>query len=119
MGLKAIRMRVLRSNARNPKGGEETTPSIIRVIQIIQGGKEMPPDGGIILPEDVQVKPLIPKSFLDPSLNVRVLVGAMNSNSFLGGHADLDGGHPGLVEDFLEKVLVAKMPSAHLGPKIV
>jgi hypothetical protein len=79
----------------------------------------MPHDGGIILPEDVQVKPLIPKSFLDPSLSVRVLIGAMSSNSFLGGHADLDDGHPGLVEDFLERVLVVEMPSAPLGPKIV
>jgi hypothetical protein len=43
----------------------------------------------------------------------------MGSNSFLGGHADLDGGHLGLVEDPLEGVLVAKVPSAPLGPEIV
>jgi hypothetical protein len=102
-----------------PKGKEATTPSNIKVIQIVQGGKEMPPDGGIVLPEDVQMKPLISKSFFDPSLSVRVFVGAMSSNSFLGGHADLDGGHPGQVEYSLERVLVAKVPSAPFGPEIV
>ncbi len=46
----------------NPEeGGEATTPSIIREIQIVQRGKEMPPDGGIVLPENVQVKPLLSK----------------------------------------------------------
>jgi len=79
----------------------------------------MPPDGGIVLPKDVQVKPFILKSFLDPSLTVRVLVGAMSSNSFPGGHANLDGSHPSLVEDSLEKVLVVEVPLAPLKPKIV
>jgi hypothetical protein len=35
------------------EGGKATTPSIIRVIQIVQRGKEMPLDGDIVLLEDV------------------------------------------------------------------
>jgi len=46
----------------NPREGEEATaPSNIRKVQIIHGGKEVPPDGGIVLPENVQVKPCLPK----------------------------------------------------------
>jgi hypothetical protein len=60
--IKAIWMWVLRSNAENPGEGEEATaPSNIRKVQIIHGGKEMPPNGGIVFPENVQVKPFLPK----------------------------------------------------------
>jgi hypothetical protein len=53
---------VLWRDAENPGEGEEATaPSNIRKVQIVHGGKEMPPDGGIILPENVQVKPFLPK----------------------------------------------------------
>jgi len=46
----------------NPgEGGEAATLSIIREVQIVQGGKEMPSDGGIVLPEDVHVKPFLSK----------------------------------------------------------
>ncbi len=44
------------------RGGEVVAPSNIREIQKVQGGKVMPPDGGIVLPKNVQVKPLFPKS---------------------------------------------------------
>jgi hypothetical protein len=44
------------------EGQEATAPSIIRKIQIVQRGKEMPPDGGIVLPENVQMKPFLSKS---------------------------------------------------------
>jgi hypothetical protein len=43
------------------EGREATTPSIISEIQIVQRGKEMPPDGGIVLPENVHVKPFFSK----------------------------------------------------------
>jgi hypothetical protein len=50
------------SGAEKPRKGEEATaPSNIRKVQIIHGGKEVPPNGGTILTEDVQVKPFFPK----------------------------------------------------------
>jgi hypothetical protein len=47
--------------SRKPYAGKEATaPSIIRIIQIVQGGgEELPPDGGVVLPEDVHVKPFL------------------------------------------------------------
>jgi hypothetical protein len=45
------------------RGGEEATaPSNIIKVQIVHGGKEMPLDGVIVLPENVQVEPFLPKS---------------------------------------------------------
>jgi hypothetical protein len=41
--------------------GEATAPSIIKEIQIIQRGEEMPPGGGIVLPENVYAKPFLSK----------------------------------------------------------
>jgi hypothetical protein len=62
LGIKAIWMWVPQSNTENPREGEEaTTPSNIRKFQIVHGGKVMPPNGGIILPENVQVEPFFPK----------------------------------------------------------
>jgi hypothetical protein len=43
----------------------------------------------------------------------------MRSNGFPSGHTDLNGGHPGLKEDFLKGVLVSEVPSAPLGPEVV
>ncbi len=40
---------------------EATAPSIIRKVRKVQGGKEMPPDGGIVLPENVHMQPFLPK----------------------------------------------------------
>jgi len=40
---------------------EATTPSIIRKIKIVQRGKEMPPNGGIVLPKNVHVQPFLSK----------------------------------------------------------
>jgi hypothetical protein len=39
-------------------GREATAPSIIRKVKIIQRGEEMPLNGGIILSQNVHVKPL-------------------------------------------------------------
>jgi len=42
-------------------GREARAPSIIRIMQIVQRGHEMPPNGGIILAQNVHVKPLFSK----------------------------------------------------------
>jgi len=40
----------------NPREGREAkTPLIIRNVQIVQRKEEMPPNGGIVLPENVHV----------------------------------------------------------------
>ncbi len=43
----------------------------------------------------------------------------MRSNGFLGGHFDLNSGHPGLEEDFFERVLVIEMLSTPLKPEVI
>jgi hypothetical protein len=65
------------------------------------------------------MKPLFSKSNIDSNLNVRVLVGAGGSNSFLGGHADLNGGHPGLMKHPFEGVTITEVPSAPFGPEVI
>ncbi len=56
----------------------------------------MPPNGGIVRPEDVQVKPFFPKSKLNATLNDRVPGGTVGSNGLPSGHTDLNRRHPGL-----------------------
>ncbi len=51
-------------------------------------------------------------------MDVGVLGGAVRSNGFPSGHTDLNGGHPGLKEDFFERVLVSEVLSAPLGPEV-
>jgi hypothetical protein len=47
---------------RTPRRGEgAVAPSNIREIQIIQGGKEVPPNGGTVQSENVQMQPFFPK----------------------------------------------------------
>jgi hypothetical protein len=65
------------------------------------------------------MEPFIPKSFLNTNQSARVLVEAISINGFPSGHADLDGGHPSLMKDPLEKVLVTEVPSALLRPEII
>ncbi len=43
----------------------------------------------------------------------------MRSNGFPSGHTDLHSRHPGLGEDLLEGVLVAKVPSTSFGLEVV
>ncbi len=70
------------SVAGNPvKGEEATTTSIIKGIQKVQGGEVMPPDGGVIRPENVQVKPFFLKSNFNTTLNGRIPGGMVRSNS--------------------------------------
>jgi hypothetical protein len=54
----------------------------------------MPPNGGIILSQNVHVKPLLSKVKFNASLNIRVLGGSVRSNGLPSGHTDLNGGHP-------------------------
>jgi hypothetical protein len=76
----------------------------------------MPPDGGIVSPKNVHVEPLFSEINLDASLNGRVLGGLMRSNGLPRGHTDLNGGHPGLRENFLEGVLVPEVSPTSLRP---
>jgi hypothetical protein len=46
-------------------GREAAAPSSIRIIDEIQWGEVMPPDGGIVRPENVQMKPFFPKGELN------------------------------------------------------
>ncbi|CAK9871348.1 unnamed protein product [Sphagnum jensenii] len=43
----------------------------------------------------------------------------MGSDGFLSGHADFNGGHPSLMKNAFEGVLVTEMPSAPFRPKVV
>jgi hypothetical protein len=61
----------------------------------------MPLDGGIIRPENVQMKPLFPKSKLNAKLSVRVLGRTVRSNSLPSGHTDLHRRHPSAMENFV------------------
>jgi hypothetical protein len=46
-------------------GREAAAPSSIRIIDEVQGGEVMPPDGGIVRLENVQMKPFFPKGELN------------------------------------------------------
>jgi len=52
-------------------------------------------------------------------LGVRILGGAVRSNSLPSGHIDFNRRHPCLEEDLLEGVLVTKVPSAPFGLEVI
>jgi len=82
----------------NPfRGREATAPSVIRKIREVQ---RLEDSGGAITPDDVHMKPFRSKSELNPSLHSRVIDRPRGPDGLPGGHADFDGGHPGLREDF-------------------
>jgi hypothetical protein len=62
----------------------------------------MPPNGGIVRPENVQVKPFFPKSKLNATLNDWIPGGMVGSNGLPSGHTDLNRRHPSLQEDFFQ-----------------
>ncbi len=98
---------------RTPGEGEEAAAtSLISIIQEVQGGEVMPPDGGIVRPENVQMEPFFPKSKLDTTLNVGVPGRTVGSNSLPSGHTDLNRRHPGLEENFLKRIPVVEVFSA-------
>jgi len=105
---------------RTPEEGEEAAaPSNIRIIQEVHGGEVMPPDGGIVRPENVQMEPLFPKGKLDTNLSVRVFGRAARSNGLPSGHTDLHRCHPGLEENFLKGVVIVKVFSTSLRPEMI
>ncbi len=105
---------------RTPREGEEAAAtSLIRIIQEVHGGEVMPPDGGIVRPENVQVEPLFPKGELNTRLNVRVLGRTVGSNGLPSGHTDLDRRHPGLEKNFLEGILAVEVFPAPFRPEMV
>ncbi len=79
----------------------------------------MPPNGGIVRSENVQMKPFFPKGKFNSMLYVRVPGRAVKSNGFPGGHTDLHRRDPGLKENFLEIVTVVEMHSAPFRPEVV
>jgi hypothetical protein len=104
----------------NPfRGREATAPSIIRKIREVQRREEAPLEGGAIIPKDVHMKPFKSKGELNPSLHSRVIDRPRGPDGLPGGHADFDGGHLGLREDFGDGVAVVEMLTASLGPKVV
>jgi hypothetical protein len=78
--------------------------SLDKVRKYRGGGRKMPPNSGIVRPHDVQVEPFFSKIRLNASLDDRVFAGSLRSNSLPRGHADLNGGHPGLGEHRGERV---------------
>jgi hypothetical protein len=77
-------------------GREATAPSIIREIEEIQGGEQVPRNGRLALPKDVAVKPFSLKGFFNTTLNVLISTLARRSNGLPGGHADLSSSLSGL-----------------------
>jgi hypothetical protein len=65
------------------------------------------------------MKPLRSKGKLNPSLHSRVIHRARGFDGLLGGHADFNGGHPGLRKDFVNGVAVVEVLAASLGPKVI
>ncbi len=99
-------------------GREATAPSIIRKIEKVQGGEQVPRNGSLALPKDVAVKPFSLKGLLNANLSVLFSLVASGSNGLLGGHSDLGGGFLGLQQHPLEGVLVVKVSTAPFRPEI-
>ncbi len=104
----------------NPfRGREATAPSVIRKIREVQRREEVPPEGGAITPKDVHMKPFRSKGKFNPNLYSRVIDRPRGPDGLPGGHADFDGGHPGLREDFVDGAAVIEVLTASLGPNVV
>jgi hypothetical protein len=65
------------------------------------------------------MKPFRSKSELNPSLHSKVIDWPRGPDGLPRGHADFDGGHPGLQEDFVDGVAIVEVLTASLGPKVV
>jgi hypothetical protein len=77
----------------------------------------VPPDGGRVLPKNVQVTPFCPKSLINSNLSARLPSGPEGVDGFPSGHLDLDGAHPGLLKSVPKGVLIVKVLSASFRPK--
>jgi hypothetical protein len=100
-------------------GREATAPSHIKIMKVIQGGEEMPLNGGIVLPQDVHVKPFTFEIRLNTSLDARVFGALLGSNGLPRGHTDLNGRHPSLSDHLQGRILLTKVLPTFLSPKVV
>ncbi len=105
--------------AKEKRGGGAIAPSIIKEIQEVHGREETPHNGGVVLLEDVQMEPFSLEGFSNSILSVKVPSGPTGANRLPGGHADLDRGHPGLLQDFVRRILVVEMLPTSLRPEKV
>jgi hypothetical protein len=78
-------------------GREAIALSIIKKIQEIHGGQETPRNGDIVLPKDAHVAPFSLEGLLNSILSGWVPSGPARANGLLGGHANLDSGHPSML----------------------
>jgi hypothetical protein len=99
-------------------GGQQPLQSLEK-LRKYKGGEQVPRDGSLALPKDVEVKPLNLKGSLNTTLNVLVLILARGSNGFPGGHADLNCSFPSLKQDSFQGVLVVEVPVASFRPEVV
>ncbi len=79
----------------------------------------MPLDGGIVLPQNALVEPLISEIMFNAILDNWVLGGLVRSNSLPRGHADLNGGHPGLSENLFKRVVITEVFPTSSRPQVV
>ncbi len=100
-------------------GREVTAPLIIRKIEKVQGGEQVPRNGSLALPKDAAVKPFSLKGKLNAILIVLSPILARRSNGLPGGHAHLRRSFPRLEQNSFEGVLAIKMPLASFGPEII
>jgi len=88
-------------------------------MEKVHGGEQAPRNGALALPKDVAVKPFRPKGLLNATLSLLIPVRTRGPNSSPSGHANLGRGFPSLKQDFLDGVLVIKVPSAPFRPEVV
>jgi hypothetical protein len=103
---------------RRGEGGNNPIKPLNRIHEI-QRGQEAPHNGNTFLPKDVQMTPLHLKGLIDPNMDTRLLGGLEGVSGFPSGHPEIDGGHPGLLENVSKGVLVVKMLPASFGLKKV
>ncbi len=100
-------------------GREATAPSIIRKIEKVQGGEQVPRNGSLALPKYAAVKPFSLKGKLNVIMIVLSPILAKRSNGLPSGHAHLRRSFPRLEQNPFEGVLAIKVPSASFGPETI
>jgi len=111
---------VLKKQTRKEGGGGGGSNSLIKSlnkIQEVQRGQEVPPDGGRVLPKNVQMTSFRPKGLINSNLSARLPGGPEGVDGFPSGHPDLNGDHLGLLKSVPKGVLIVKVLSASFRPK--